>query len=484
MLFAIFIALFRYQTSPLWSAGNNSDIWVYQIMGNAWNHGVVPYKDLFDVKGPAWYMLFSLLAYITPWSNAAPFIFLILIYTISFVITYKISKLFLSPFISYCISSLFCFLTFLADAYSIGFTTSFTVEEVSVPFILFSIYITLEYFYFEKGISKICFLLFGVCFAFTLWSKYQLIAPTLGIYFGLFILCICKKTKWMRFWKSVLHFVIGFVSFTAFIFLVLLLSGNFFEMFKCYFLGQSSDLSIFDFPPNIYDGLKRLYEIGFFNFNNPYGILFILFLIMLLFKRPFCGFRITIISFFLFIFLAESLNMHDYNRIILFIPVLFALIGLMVQIKNVNSFNFPYKIIIKTVVCAICISFSVVYYFQMYNLNMAWWGRIPLYKHEPMKPLANFDIPQYKSTEELGKVFEDYIQKHSNGDTSLFANDTGSSLSAFFYNRQIPGNYYFFNANYKPFENLWHFRDKIYKSRQYKWVILSTEIDYSNQILS
>ncbi|MDR2748486.1 MAG: hypothetical protein LBB10_01105, partial [Bifidobacteriaceae bacterium] len=39
-------------------------------------------------------------------------------------------------------------------------------------------------------------------------------------------------------------------------------------------------------------------------------------------------------------------------------------------------------------------------------------------------------------------------------------------------------------ANYKPFENLWHFRDKIYKSRQYKWVILSTEIDYSNQILS
>ncbi|MDR2799265.1 MAG: hypothetical protein LBB07_01405, partial [Bifidobacteriaceae bacterium] len=237
LLFGVFIALFRYQTSALWSAGNNSDLWVYQIMGNAWNHGVMPYKDLFDVKGPAWYFLWAVLEFITPWSNIAPFCFLIFIYTISFLITYKISKLFLSSFISYCISSIFCFLAFLTDAYNFGFTSTFSVEEVCVPLILFSIYIILKYFYFKKDISKISLIIVGVCYAFAFWSKYQIIAPWIGLYFGLFILCIIKKIKWKRFWKSIFYFLIGFAIFTVFIFLILIISGNFIQMFQCYFSG-------------------------------------------------------------------------------------------------------------------------------------------------------------------------------------------------------------------------------------------------------
>jgi hypothetical protein len=255
-------------------------------------------------------------------------------------------------------------------------------------------------------------------------------------------------------------------------------------MFQCYFSGQSSDLSLFDFGPYIYGGFKWMSDTGVFYPNNLYGALFVLFLIMLLFKKPFRSFRIVIISFSAFIFLAESLNVHEYNRTILFMPILFSLIAICVQIKNANSLNFLYKIVIKIVIFAICISFPVGYYFEMYKKNTVWFGRTPIYEYSPVKQLANLDIPQYKSTEEAGKVIENYIRQHSNGDTSLFVNDAGSGISTFIYDHQIPDTYYFFNAIYKPFENVNEFRDKIYANRKHKWIVQSIKVYFPDQVLS
>jgi len=46
------VAIVRFRTSPLYPKYNdiNSDVYVYQIIGNSWTHGLLPYRDVFDIK--------------------------------------------------------------------------------------------------------------------------------------------------------------------------------------------------------------------------------------------------------------------------------------------------------------------------------------------------------------------------------------------------------------------------------------------------
>ena len=49
----LFVTIFSYTTSPLYHVwGNNPDSPIFQIIGKYWVEGAVPYKDLWDMKGP------------------------------------------------------------------------------------------------------------------------------------------------------------------------------------------------------------------------------------------------------------------------------------------------------------------------------------------------------------------------------------------------------------------------------------------------
>lgn len=48
----LFVTLFSYTTSPLYPWGDTPDSPIFQIIGKYWAEGIVPYKDLWDLKGP------------------------------------------------------------------------------------------------------------------------------------------------------------------------------------------------------------------------------------------------------------------------------------------------------------------------------------------------------------------------------------------------------------------------------------------------
>ncbi|MDR3128148.1 MAG: hypothetical protein LBT99_02335, partial [Bifidobacteriaceae bacterium] len=77
---AICIATLRFQCSPFWTNSSHSDVWIYSETGNSWAQGIIPYKDIFEVKGPAFYLLWLVFSWINPWSMTAPYIALIVIY--------------------------------------------------------------------------------------------------------------------------------------------------------------------------------------------------------------------------------------------------------------------------------------------------------------------------------------------------------------------------------------------------------------------
>lgn len=48
------------KNSPLFIQNDWVDLNAFLTMGKGWAHGLVPYKDLFEQKGPALYFIFNL----------------------------------------------------------------------------------------------------------------------------------------------------------------------------------------------------------------------------------------------------------------------------------------------------------------------------------------------------------------------------------------------------------------------------------------
>ena len=59
--------------SPL-SAAAPSDIGIFLIIGKGIEHGMVPYRDLFDIKGPLGFFITSIGYFLTPHSKLGQFI--------------------------------------------------------------------------------------------------------------------------------------------------------------------------------------------------------------------------------------------------------------------------------------------------------------------------------------------------------------------------------------------------------------------------
>lgn len=136
---------------------------VYAVIGEGCiRAGLVPYRDFFDHKGPFVYSFYALAAscgYIKLGLTLLQTIWL----TISLILVYRLSRIYLLPSPSWLIVSIFLvlFISFIGE----GANT----EEISLPFSLLPLYIIIknlrENFSFSRGVG-ICFLEFvaiGFC---------------------------------------------------------------------------------------------------------------------------------------------------------------------------------------------------------------------------------------------------------------------------------------------------------------------------------
>lgn len=130
----IFVFLFSRSTSPLYSTNYGGDSAQFQTIGHEWlSNGMVPYRDIFDHKGP---ILFFLNGFGKTWLV----IFQTLTLTASLLGVMKIASLASDKriFQFFCA---FAFLLFLSLGYSEGNMS----EEYCLPFVLWSTYFQVRY---------------------------------------------------------------------------------------------------------------------------------------------------------------------------------------------------------------------------------------------------------------------------------------------------------------------------------------------------
>ena len=134
------------KNSPLYAFNNWVDENAFFTVGKAWAHGIVPYRDIFEQKGPLLYFIFMLGSIISKKSFIGIFVFEVISLTITLIFSCKIIQLFLKDKFIYPIlpllASIICSSGFFVHGGS--------VEEFCFPFLFISLYYFLKHFINSK----------------------------------------------------------------------------------------------------------------------------------------------------------------------------------------------------------------------------------------------------------------------------------------------------------------------------------------------
>lgn len=236
------IALVRFRSGPLYPPFNdiNSDVFVYQLVGNSWTQGLMPYRDVYDVKGPVLFLLFGFFAAVRPWSMAPPLVFLALLALISLGLAYAIARLHLQRrSLAALAAGLSCTLIYLSVA---DVPTSFTCEELAIPGVLLLLWLVARWLSERDTVADAWWVLDGAIFGVLLWTKYQVIAPWVAVFVALLVVIVVRRLRLPNPRRVILLHLAGAAGATAVILPAYLPVLP--DLLRAYFLAKPGSLDL------------------------------------------------------------------------------------------------------------------------------------------------------------------------------------------------------------------------------------------------
>lgn len=202
------LLVFSFTTSPLYGEAVYHDTAIFWTVGKGWVHGLLPYVDLWDLKGPIIFFI-NAIGYLLTGNILGVFVIQFFTLFITLCILYVFLREYFKPFL--------CTLLLLipAASFSYGIQGGGCVEEYMLPWLAGSYYAIWKWVNSieNKGIhyhpSRYAFL-YGVTFAFALLTR---LTNALGICAAIAIIIgylVCKK-KWLNLFHNAISFIIGFL---------------------------------------------------------------------------------------------------------------------------------------------------------------------------------------------------------------------------------------------------------------------------------
>ena len=172
-------------------------------MGKGMMHGLVPFRDLFEQKGPLLFLIYGIGSLISNTTFFGIFILEIIFWTTSLYYCYKTITLFLSKKYAYAIIPIFAAILCTSRAFVHGGGA----EEFCLPFLSITLYYLISHFK-EEDITPKRLIIAGFSASCVLLIKYTL----LGFWFG-FMACIffhlIFAKKYPKAFLSCLYFLLG-----------------------------------------------------------------------------------------------------------------------------------------------------------------------------------------------------------------------------------------------------------------------------------
>ena len=207
-LFAVlFVYIASFSTSPLYPFYCQGDSAQFQTMGKGWLCGRIPYRDMFDHKGPVIFLIDMLGFSLNGKSSGITVIQAICMF-VTMVYLYKISQLVCNK---KWYGMITCILSFavLTSVYGEG---NFT-EEYCLPFLSISTYYQHRYFIDQSDVEgehkPIWAAIYGCTFGVCLLTR---VTNAITVCCGILIISIILfyKRKYINFLKNVVGFIVGF----------------------------------------------------------------------------------------------------------------------------------------------------------------------------------------------------------------------------------------------------------------------------------
>lgn len=339
--------------SPLYPFNPWDDTNCFFTLGRGIIHGLVPYRDLYEQKGPLLYLIYAFAALINERSFIGAWIVECAAASVFAVYSWKIAKLFTKPQSSaFFIMPLFLGLTYTTKLFNFGGNA----EELCFPLLTVALYIGLRAIVNADGLpSNMDAFLCGLITAALFWIKYTFIGYIAGYCLFIIVLSIKQKDP-AKLWSLIWRFLLGFITLTLPILIYFLANNALGSLWEVYFYNNlfhyhniqaTSGPTSIPVIKNIYIPMYCLIAISYD--NKLFGVMLLLSLISLFFipkqfrKRAEILFAVTFclsigIVFTKNTFIYYYLYLSAYCFSLILIPVIIGLNRLTKALKNNSGF--------------------------------------------------------------------------------------------------------------------------------------------------
>lgn len=250
--FSIISLLFLLITSKqsiLYPINDWCDSNVFFTVGKSWMNGIVPYKVLFEQKGPILFLIYGLGYLISNKTFIGCFIIEIFFFTLTIYYSYKIINKYFCSNKSYYILMLYIFLMVISQAFYGGGSA----EEYCMFFITYNMYLFIKYIKKEE-IKIPQFFLNGLFCSIVFLIKFNLTSFWIGYFIIIIIDCIKNKK-----YKPLVFFCIGFLIPLFLAIIYFYCNTALYEFIDVYFIKNIFEYSNSSSSININNGITNLF---------------------------------------------------------------------------------------------------------------------------------------------------------------------------------------------------------------------------------
>lgn len=220
------------KSSPLYPMNDWVDVNCFYTMGKSMLEGLVPYRDLYEQKGPVLYFIYALVALFSPGSYFGVYSLEVLTFGLFLYYSGKTARLYLgdSPMVWFLCAILGGLITS-----SRAFAHGASVEEMGLFMSAYGLYVTLKAIKERRTLTFREALVCGLWCGILLWVKYTM----LGLYLGIAVFILLWYLFWEKDGKALLRtigaFFAGVGAVTLAVLVYFLAVGALGDLFTVYF---------------------------------------------------------------------------------------------------------------------------------------------------------------------------------------------------------------------------------------------------------
>ena len=231
LLSAIFIGLTS-KSSPLYPMNDWVDVNCFFTMGRSLLEGMVPYRDLYEQKGPVLYFVFAILALFSKDSYWGVFLLEVVTYGLFLYFSGKLMQLYLGKS-----RTVYATLPILAAlvAVSWSFTHGGSVEQHSLFMLVYGMYSVLKAMKENRPLSFREAFLNGIFAGMLLWVKYTMLGFYLGLALFVLIYHLTSKQPISKLFITIGQFLGGIGAVSLVVLIYFAIHGALKDLFTVYF---------------------------------------------------------------------------------------------------------------------------------------------------------------------------------------------------------------------------------------------------------